>query len=129
MASLIHGHAYPPIVEAVTRQLERGTAYMMATECEVAYAEHICSRNPGFEKVRFVNSGTEAIMVAIKASRAFTGRTRIAKVEGAYHGGYDYAEVSQTPKPENWGSIDRPNNVPLVHGTPDSSLDLSLIHI
>ena len=68
MASLIHGHAYAPIVEAVTRQLERGTAYMMATECEVAYAEHICSRNPGFEKVRFVNSGTEAIMVAIKAS-------------------------------------------------------------
>ena len=123
MASLIHGHAYPPIVEAVTRQLERGTAYMMATECEVSYAEHICSRNPGFEKVRFVNSGTEAIMVAIKASRAFTGRTRIAKVEGAYHGGYDYAEVSQTPRPENWGSIDRPNNVPLVQGTPDSSLD------
>ena len=127
MASLIHGHAYAPIVEAVTRQLERGTAYMMATECEVAYAEHICSRNPGFEKVRFVNSGTEAIMVAIKASRAFTGRTRIAKVEGAYHGGYDYAEVSQTPRPENWGSIDRPNNVPLVHGTPDSSLDSVVI--
>ncbi len=66
-------------------------------------------------------------MVAIKASRAFTGRTRIAKVEGAYHGGYDYAEVSQTPRPENWGSLDRPNNVPLVHGTPDSSLESVVI--
>ena len=127
MASLIHGHAYPPIVQAVTEQLERGTAYMMATEAEVAYAEHLCSRNPGFEKIRFVNSGTEAVMVAIKAARAFTGRTRIAKIEGAYHGGYDYAEVSQTPKPENWGSLDRPNNVPLVHGTPDSSLDSVVI--
>jgi glutamate-1-semialdehyde 2,1-aminomutase len=127
MASLIHGHAFPPIIEAVREQLERGTAYMMATESEVTYAEHLCSRNHGFEKVRFVNSGTEAIMVAIKASRAFTGRTRIAKVEGAYHGGYDYAEVSQTPRPENWGSIDRPNNVPLVHGTPDSSLDSVVI--
>ena len=127
MASLIHGHAYPPIVRAVTEQLERGTAYMMATEAEVAYAEHLCSRNPGFGKIRFVNSGTEAIMVAIKAARAFTGRTRIAKIEGAYHGGYDYAEVSQTPKPENWGSLDRPNNVPLVHGTPDSSLDSVVI--
>ena len=123
MASLIHGHAYPPIVEAVTRQLERGTAYMMATESEVSYAEHICSRSPGFEKVRFMNSGTEAIMVAIKAARAFTDRPRIAKVEGAYHGGYDYAEVSQTPKPENWGSVDHPNNVPVVHGTPHSALD------
>ena len=123
MASLIHGHAYPPIVEAVTKQVERGTAYMMATEGEVAYAEHLCSRSPGFEKVRFVNSGTEAIMVAIKASRAFTGRPRIAKVEGAYHGGYDYAEVSQTPNPETWGSIDHPNNVPVVHGTPESALD------
>ncbi|MEC8560610.1 MAG: aspartate aminotransferase family protein [Planctomycetota bacterium] len=123
MASLIHGHAYPPIVRAVTEQLERGTAYMMATESEVAFAEHLCSRSPGFEKIRFVNSGTEAIMVGIKAARAFTGRPRIAKIEGAYHGGYDYAEVSQTPKPENWGSAERPNTVPLVHGTPDSSLD------
>jgi len=96
---------------------------MMATESEVAFAEHLCSRNPGFEKIRFVNSGTEAIMVGIKAARAFTGRPRIAKIEGAYHGGYDYAEVSQTPKPENWGSEERPNTVPLVHGTPDSSLD------
>ena len=92
MASLIHGHAYPPIVEAVTEQLQRGTAYMMATETEVTYAEHICSRSPGFDKMRFMNSGTEAVMVAIKAARAFTGRPRIAKIEGAYHGGYDYAE-------------------------------------
>ena len=59
-------------------------------------------------------------MVAIKAARAFTGRTRIAKIEGAYHGGYDYAEVSQPPAPENWGSLDRPNNVPLVHGVGSS---------
>ena len=123
MASLIHGHAYPPIIEAVTEQLKRGTAYMMATEAEVAYAEHICSRNPGFDKMRFMNSGTEAIMVAIKAARAFTGRPRIAKIEGAYHGGYDYAEVSQTPKPEAWGDIDHPNSVPLAHGTPNSALD------
>ena len=123
MASLIHGHAYPPIVEAVTRQVQNGTAFMMATEAEVAFAEHLCARSPGFEKVRFMNSGTEAIMVSIKAARAFTGRPRIAKVEGAYHGGYDYAEVSQTPNPDTWGSIDRPNNVPVVHGTPESALD------
>ena len=127
MASLIHGHAYPPIVKAVTEQLQRGSAFMMATECEVAHAEHMCARSPGFEKIRFMNSGTEAVMVSIKASRAFTGRPRIAKVEGAYHGGYDYAEVSQAPCPKTWGDIDQPNSVPLAHGTPDSALSDVLI--
>ncbi|MFG0257659.1 MAG: aspartate aminotransferase family protein [Phycisphaerales bacterium JB043] len=123
MASLIHGHACAAVVDAVTEQLRRGSAYMMATEVEVEYAEHLCSRNPSFEKLRFVNSGTEAIMTGLKASRAFTGRPRVAKVEGAYHGSYDYAEVSQAPNPETWGDIDRPNSVPLAHGTPPSALE------
>jgi len=123
MASLIHGHACPEIVEAVTEQLSRGTAFMMGTESEVRYAEHLCGRNPSFEKLRFVNSGTEAIMVALKASRAFTGRPKIAKVEGAYHGVYDYAEVSQGATPANWGSVDHPRSVPLVHGTPESAVN------
>ncbi len=123
MASLIHGHADPDIVRAVTEQLCKGSAFTMATEVEVHYAELLCRRNPGFEKIRFVNSGTEAIMVALKASRAFTGRAKIAKVEGAYHGGYDYAEVSQAPNPETWGEVDRPKSVPLAHGTPKTALD------
>jgi len=122
MASLIHGHAYRPMVEAVSAQLARGSAFMMATESEVLFAEHLARRNAGFERLRFVNSGTEAIMAAIKAARAFTGRPKIAKVEGAYHGGYDYAEVSQEPKPETWGSIDHPKSVPLSHGSPSSAL-------
>ena len=122
MASLIHGHACPEVVQAVTEQLRRGSAFMMATEVEVEYAEHLCSRSDSFDKVRFVNSGTEAILVALKASRAYTGRPKIAKVEGAYHGGYDYAEVSQAPTPDTWGDIDRPNAVPLAHGTPASAL-------
>lgn len=123
MASLIHGHADPGIIQAVNAQMVRGTAFNMATEAEVRYAEHLCGRSPAFEKLRFVNSGTEAIMVAIKASRAFTGKPMIAKAEGAYHGVYDYAEVSQSPTPDNWGDADRPNRVPLVHGTPRSVLD------
>ena len=122
MASLIHGHVCPEIVSAVTEQLARGTAFMMATEVEVLYAEYLCSRNPSFEKLRFVNSGTEAVMAAIKASRAYTGRPKIAKVEGAYHGQYDYAEVSQAPNPESWGDLDHPHSVPLAHGTPESAL-------
>lgn len=123
MASLIHGHAQPDIVAAVNAQMSKGTAYTMGTESEITYAEHICSRNAGFEKMRFVNSGTEAVMGCLKASRAFTGRAKIAKAEGAYHGLYDYAEVSQTSKPENWGDLDHPTSVPVAYGTPRAALD------
>ncbi len=123
MCSLIHGHAHPAIVGAVTEQLSRGSAFMMATEAEVDFAEALCARSPSFDRVRFVNSGTEAIMVCLKGARAFTGRPKIAKVEGAYHGGYDYAEASQAPGPDTWGDVDHPRSVPLVRGTPQRALD------
>jgi len=122
MASLIHGHAHPAIVAAVTEQLGRGSAYALATEVEIRFAEHLCSRNEGFDKIRFVNSGTEAVMGAFKAARAFTGRPKVAKVEGAYHGLYDYAEVSQTSDPTNWGDRNHPESVPVAFGTPQSVL-------
>jgi glutamate-1-semialdehyde 2,1-aminomutase len=122
MASLIHGHAFPPIVDAVIEQLRKGTAYTMASEIEVALATHLCSRIEGVERVRFVNSGTEAVMAMIKASRAFTGRPKIAKAEGAYHGTYDFAEISQVANPSNWGPVDKPASVPLAYGTPEGVL-------
>jgi glutamate-1-semialdehyde 2,1-aminomutase len=123
MAALIHGHAHPAIVEAVSEQLKRGTAYTLATEAELQLAQLLCERAPGFEKIRFTNSGTEAVMAMIKAARAFTGRPKIAKAEGAYHGTYDFAEVSQVANPTNWGDINKPNSVPLAHGTPQGVLD------
>ena len=123
MASLLHGHAHPEVVAAVNEQMTRGSAFTIGTEVEVEYAEYLCQRCPSFEKLRFVNSGTEAVMGMLKASRAFTGRPKIAKVEGAYHGLYDYAEISQTSKPDVWGSEERPQSVPVAHGTPQSALD------
>ena len=123
MASLIHGHAHPAIIEAVTHQLQQGTAFTMATEAELRFAQHICARNDGFDKIRFMNSGTEAVMAGIKAARAITGRPKIAKSEGAYHGTYDYAEVSQKSNPKNWGSETSPQSVPVVEGTPQAALD------
>jgi len=123
VASLIHGHAHPAIITAVTRQLTRGSAFAVGTEAEVLFAEHICGRNPGFEQMRFVNSGTEAVMSTLKAARAFTGRAKIAKVEGSYHGLYDYAEVSQTASPATWGDVDHPASVPVSRGTPQGALD------
>lgn len=123
MAALIHGHAFPPVVEAVTEQLQKGTAYTLASEIEVAFATHLTKRAESFERVRFTNSGTEAVMAMIKASRAYTGRAKIAKAEGTYHGTYDFAEVSQFACPSNWGDIDHPNSVPLAHGTPQGVLN------
>ncbi len=123
MAALIHGHAHPVVTKAVTAQLQRGTAFSLGTEVEVAYAEHLAGRNEGFEKLRFVNSGTEAVMAALKSARAYTGRAKIVKVEGAYHGGYDYAEVSQTSTPANWGKDDSPASVPVAYGTPAKALE------
>jgi glutamate-1-semialdehyde 2,1-aminomutase len=127
MASHIHGHAFEPIVSAVSAQLAKGSAFTMATEAEILFAEHMVGRSSNFDKIRFMNSGTEAVMAGMKAARAFTGRTKIAKVEGSYHGAYDYAEVSQAPTPENWGGADHPNAVPLAQGTPGGVLEDMII--
>ena len=120
--SLIHGHAHPAIVSAVKTQLELGTAYPMATEAEIRLAELLCQRVPSFEQIRFCNSGSEAVMFAVKAARAHSGRYKIAKCEGSYHGSYDQLEVSLDPTPETWGNSD-PKSVPYVAGTPKSVLD------
>jgi glutamate-1-semialdehyde 2,1-aminomutase len=128
IASMIHGHAHPAIVEAVCEQVRRGTAFNLGTEVEVSYAELLCDRVPGFEKIRFVNSGTEAVMAMLKTARAYTGRPKIAKAEGGYHGSYDTAEVSQSASPANWGSIDNPNSVPHVLGTPRGVTDNVVIY-
>lgn len=103
--------------------MHRGTAFTMATVSEFEFAKLLCERVSHFDKLRFVNSGTEAVMACIKAARCFTGRTKIAKVEGTYHGTYDYAEVSQKPKPEEWGDSQRPASVPVARGTPQAALD------
>lgn len=123
MAALIHGHAHPTIINAVIEQMQKGTAYTLASEIEVEFAQLMCNRVPAFEKIRFVNSGTEAVMAAIKASRAFTGRPKIAKAEGTYHGTYDFAEISQQANPTNWGDINKPESVPVAFGTPKGVLE------
>tara|TARA_Y100001968_G_scaffold327428_1_gene372475 strand:- start:716 stop:1777 length:1062 start_codon:yes stop_codon:yes gene_type:complete len=95
----------------------------MGSEIEVKFAELLSKRNPNFEKIRFMNSGTEAVMTMIKASRAYTGKTKIAKAEGTYHGTYDYAEISQLSNPSNWGDINNPKSTSVVQGTPKNVLN------
>lgn len=119
--SLVHGHAHPALIEAATRQLALGSAFGMPTESEVDLAELLAARLPSVDQVRFANSGTEAVMMALKAGRAYTGRPKIAKCEGAYHGSYDYAEVSLDPTPSAWGG-NAPVSVAYAKGTPENVL-------
>ena len=121
--SLIHGHAHPRIVEAVSRQLTLGSAVSFPTEAEVRLAELLVERVDSLEQIRFTNSGSEAVMMAIQAARAFTGRSRIAKFEGCYHGSYDYAEVSVGPRPEVAGEPSAPRSVPESAGVARSVVD------
>lgn len=118
--SIILGHADPQIERAVQAQMKKGTAFSFATELEIELAELLCARTPSFEKIRFCNSGTEAVMGMIKAARAFTSRAKIIKVEGSYHGTYDHAEASLGSDPSNWGSVARPETVPYALGAPKS---------
>ncbi|UCI31906.1 aspartate aminotransferase family protein [Mesorhizobium sp. B4-1-4] len=117
--SLVHGHAFPPVIEALHRTLDAGTAFSLPTPSETALAQAISRRSPRLEQVRFANSGTEAVMFAVKAARAITGRPMIAKFEGAYHGAYDYVEVSLDSSAQNWGDT-VPNSVLYAKGTPTS---------
>ena len=83
---LIFGHAHPRVVEAIIRQAELGTSYGASTELEIELAEKVISAIPSVEVVRMVNSGTEAVMSALRLARGITGRDKIVKFEGCYHG-------------------------------------------
>jgi glutamate-1-semialdehyde 2,1-aminomutase len=121
--ALIHGHAQPDVLAAAQEQIKTGICFGMPTKSEIDLAELLCDRLRSAERVRFTNSGTEAVMAAIKAARAFTRRSKIAKCEGAYHGAYDVAEVSQTAAPSNWGDLSHPRSVPVSFATPARVLD------
>lgn len=86
---LLLGHAHPAVIEAVTQTASMGTTFGAPTEAEVIFAEEICQWVPSAEMVRLVCSGTEAVMVAVRLARGFTGREKIVKFEGCYHGHSD----------------------------------------
>lgn len=88
--SLICGHAHPHILKAAREAAEGGTAFAAPTEYEVRLAEMICERVASVDLVRFTNSGTEATMAALRLARAYTGRSKIGRFEGSYHGTHDY---------------------------------------
>ena len=92
---LLLGHAFPPIQEVIRRELEKGTSYGACNAREVEMAELICTKFfPSVERVRMVNSGTEATMSAVRLARGYTGRDKIIKFEGCYHGHADTFLIS-----------------------------------
>jgi len=117
-ASLILGHAHPEVVAAVQKQLMKGSAHATATPLTFEYAELLCNRFPAVEQIRFCNSGTEAALAAMRLARAFSGKNKILKMEGGFHGLSDYAEISTHPPLDKAGDPARPNSIADVIGIP-----------
>ncbi len=125
--ALLVGHAHPVLRRAVTDQLGRGTLYVSPCEDNAAVAEMLAKRF-GLPQWRFTNSGTEATMDAIRVARGVTGRARIVKVEGGYHGHHDSVLVSTKPAIEAAGPAGAPDRVPATRGLPPGVLaDTSVV--
>jgi glutamate-1-semialdehyde 2,1-aminomutase len=116
---MIAGHAHPDVVRAVQEAASRGLGFGAPTAIETAMAEKICAAMPGIEQVRMVNSGTEATMSAIRLARGYTGRDRIVKFEGCYHGHVDSLLVKA-------GSGALTLGVPTSPGIPAALAELTL---
>ena len=114
--TLILGHNHPAVVQAISDQLARGPALGAPAGVEAETCAELCSRVATLDRVRYCNSGTEATLHAIRLARGFTGRPKIAKFEGGYHGSHDAVEVSVSPPLDKAGSADAPNSVPSAGG-------------
>jgi glutamate-1-semialdehyde 2,1-aminomutase len=105
---LIHGHAFPPIVEALKEVAARGTSFGAPTVAEVELAELVCAMVPSVEMVRMVNSGTEATMSAVRLARGHTGRSKVLKFEGCWHGHADSFLIQAGSSALTTGTPDSP---------------------
>jgi len=117
---LIFGHAYSYVIEAVREQLEKGTLYGTPTEREVELAELVCGCVPSAEMVRLVTTGAEATMSAIRVARGFTGKKKIVKFEGCYHGAHDCVLVKAGSGATTFG-------VPTSQGVPEETTKNTIV--
>ncbi|NNJ89590.1 MAG: glutamate-1-semialdehyde 2,1-aminomutase [Eudoraea sp.] len=116
---LILGHAYEPVIEAVIDKARKGTSFGMPTEIETELAKLAISMVPNIDKIRFVNSGTEACMSAIRLARGFTGKDKIIKFAGCYHGHADAFLIQAGSGAVTFGS---PNSPGVTQGTAKDTL-------
>ncbi|MGD0177012.1 MAG: glutamate-1-semialdehyde 2,1-aminomutase [Candidatus Bathyarchaeia archaeon] len=120
MGPCILGHCHPKLMEAVRAQLEKGTAFAVLNETEVKLAEKVCEIVPNADMVRFSNSGTEATMHAIRIARGYTGKDKIIKFEGCYHGAHDYVLLGGLGTPSLGSSI-APFKIAATWGIPEET--------
>ncbi|WP_353101772.1 glutamate-1-semialdehyde 2,1-aminomutase [Myroides odoratus] len=116
---MLLGHAYPPVVEAVIEKAKKGTSFGMPTEIETEIAALAVSMVPNIDKIRFVNSGTEACMSAIRLARGYTDREKIIKFKGCYHGHSDSFLIQAGSGAVTFGS---PNSPGVTQGTAKDTL-------
>jgi len=116
---MILGHAHKPVVDAVIEKAQKGTSFGMPTEIETKIAELAISMVPGIDKIRFVNSGTEACMSAVRLARGFSGREKIIKFAGCYHGHSDSFLIQAGSGAVTFGS---PNSPGVTAGTAKDTL-------
>ncbi|MFE0424812.1 aspartate aminotransferase family protein [Streptomyces sp. NPDC058953] len=121
--SAVLGHAPPVLTEALTKVLRTGTMFGTCNVAEVELAEEICRMVPCAELVRFANSGTEAVQGAVRAARGHTGRSRVLKFEGHYHGWSDTLAISNRPTEDEGGPYGAPRSVPHSPGIPAGVVD------
>jgi len=124
--ALMVGHSHPTMVKAIAQAAGEGTLYGMPHDREVRAAELIGERFK-LEQVRFTNSGSESTMHALRVARVFTGRDKVLKFEGAYHGGHDTALVSVKPPKAKLGSARRPKSLAVGHGIPEGTVKNTLV--
>jgi glutamate-1-semialdehyde 2,1-aminomutase len=120
------GHAHPKVVEAIDRAARSGTHFAVTTETTVALAEELCRRFR-LESVRFVNSGTEATMDAIRIARAATGKDTVVKIKGSYHGHHDTVMFSVVSNADMMGGRDLPDDRPMSKGIPPEMAERTLV--
>jgi len=116
---MILGHAYPPVIEAITERAKSGTSFGMPTELETQIAQLAVSMVPNIDKIRFVNSGTEACMSAIRLARGFTNKNKIIKFAGCYHGHSDSFLIQAGSGASTFGT---PNSPGVTPGTAQDTL-------
>ncbi|HET8839535.1 MAG TPA: glutamate-1-semialdehyde 2,1-aminomutase [Flavobacteriaceae bacterium] len=116
---MIFGHAYQPVIEAVIEKTKSGTSFGAPTEIETELAKSAVSMVPNIEKIRFVNSGTEACMSAVRLARGFTGKDKIIKFSGCYHGHSDSFLIQAGSGAVTFGS---PNSPGVTAGTAKDTL-------
>jgi glutamate-1-semialdehyde 2,1-aminomutase len=123
--ALMAGHCHPAVMKAVQERLQLGTLFGMPHGMELELAEEICARFP-VDMVRFGNSGSEVTMHSLRLARSVTGRSKIIKMEGGYHGGHDAVSVSVKPKSNQFGDPENPTPVVssagVLKGTSDATL-------